>query len=230
MRHGSVDYFPAGAPHADADRVELSAQGCAQADAAGDFFVRHDVRFDRAVATGLPRTQQTAQRVLARLPSSGRPSLETASGLQELRAGADEASLEGASLREAFLAPFEHMPGPQVRYRGGESLGELRQRVDTALDALLDDPSWDAMLVVAHGAVNRAILTRALGLPAGGPLLANFQQAPGCINAIDIAAAPAPWLVRFTGLAPYDAAQRDHRDSTMETLFGQYLASRSETA
>lgn len=230
MRHGSVDYFPTGAPHADAERVELSVRGCAQADAAGDFFARHEVRFDRAVATGLPRTQQTAQRVLARLDGSARPPLETATGLQELRSGADDPDLQGASLREAFLAPFEHLPGPQVRYRGGESLGELRRRVDAALDELLADPSWDAMLLVAHGAVNRAILTRALGLPADGPLLANFQQAPACINAIDVAVAPAPWLVRFTGFAPYDAAQRDNRDSTMETLFGQYLASRGEPA
>ena len=71
---------------------------------------------------------------------------------------------------------------------------------------------------------------RAQADAAGGPLLANFQQAPGCINAIDAAVAPLPWLARFTGRAPHDAAQRDTRDSTMETLFEHCLASQGGPA
>ena len=65
MRHGSVAYFPEGAAAADLHAVELSEAGRAQADAAGRLFAAAGVRFDRVIATGLPRTRQTAQRVLA---------------------------------------------------------------------------------------------------------------------------------------------------------------------
>ena len=45
------------------------------------------------------------------------------------------------------------------RFLGGETFGELFDRVLPALDRLLADDSWDTVLAVLHGAVNRAILS-----------------------------------------------------------------------
>lgn len=229
MRHASVDYFPRHGAPADAQAVALSEAGCAQADAAGRFFAEHGVRFDRVVASDLPRTVQTAERVLAGCAAPGRrPPIEQWPELRELRSGALEAGLDAERdaerLRAAFLAPFEGEPAREVRFRGGESVGELLDRVVPALERLVADARWRVALLVLHGGVNRVVLSYAL--TGARTLLANFQQAPACVNAIDVAADRARWLVRFVNHAPYDPAQADARDSTMETLLSTYLQTR----
>ena len=227
MRHGSVAYFPAGAAPADMHAVELSEAGRAQADAAGRLFAAAGVRFDRVIATGLPRTRQTAERVLAHQPGgqAGCPAIEHWPALRELESGDLDATLDPArdacALREAFCAPFEGEPDRATRFRGGESVGELLERVVPAIEQLAADPHWRVALVVAHGGVNRAVLSYALA--GARTFLAGFQQAPACINAIDVAATRERWLVRLVNHAPYDALQADARDSTMEALFAQYL-------
>ena len=65
MRHGSVTYFDAtGKPYLP-ESVPLNKQGRAQATAAGKVFASEDVRFDRVIVSGLPRTVETAACVLA---------------------------------------------------------------------------------------------------------------------------------------------------------------------
>ena len=53
-----------------------------------------------------------------------------------------------------------------------------------ALDELLADEGWDVALLVLHGAVNRAILSRAL--TGDRIFLGAFEQAPACINVLDV--------------------------------------------
>jgi hypothetical protein len=50
---------------------------------------------------------------------------------------------------------------------------------------LLATTAWDTALVVAHGAVNRAILSYAL--TGERMFLGRFEQAPGCLNVLDVA-------------------------------------------
>ena len=61
--------------------------------------------------------------------------------------------------------------------------------------------TWDTALVVAHGAVNRAILSHAL---LGERLfLGRFEQAPGCLNVLDVGSeSPPEWIVRAVNVAP----------------------------
>lgn len=225
MRHASVAYFPEHGAPADASSVELSDAGCAQADAVGRFFAEHRVRFDRVVTSGLPRTRQTAERVLAQCAPVARPVVSHWPELRELESGSLEAALDperdAEQLRGAFVAPFEGEPARDVRFRGGESVGELIERVVPAIERLVRDTSWSVALLVLHGAVNRVVLSYALN--GARTLLANFQQAPACINAIDVASDHVHWLIRYVNHAPYDAAQADVRDSTMETLLSTYL-------
>ena len=65
MRHGSVDYFTADGTPVPPHTVPLNEAGRAQADAAGALFAAAGVRFDRVLVSGLARTVETAQRVLA---------------------------------------------------------------------------------------------------------------------------------------------------------------------
>ena len=86
MRHGAVDYFmPDGTP-LPPHEVPLNAAGRAQADAAGALFAAAGVVFDRVVVSGLPRTLETARRVLAACGQSGRL-IGTEPDFEEIRPG-----------------------------------------------------------------------------------------------------------------------------------------------
>ncbi|MCA3019732.1 MAG: histidine phosphatase family protein, partial [Rhodocyclaceae bacterium] len=100
MRHGAVTYFtPAGVP-IPPDGVPLNTAGITQAEAAGRLFAQHGVNFDRVIVSGLPRTIQTAERLLAQLESAS--TLEHRPALQEIRAGKLR-DIPKHELRESFM-------------------------------------------------------------------------------------------------------------------------------
>jgi probable phosphoglycerate mutase len=225
MRHGAVDYFPADGAPVDSETVALSAQGRMQADAAGAAFARHGVRFDRVVTSGLPRTVETARRVLA---AAGQASLppDTVPALGEIRGGRVE-DIPQADREAMFTRAFTATGDvEQVRFLGGESVGEMMDRVLPAFDALVARGDWDCLLLVLHGAVNRAILSRALA--GGRAFFGRFEQSPACINIIDVGL--SDMIVRATNLAPTQWLHADDRHTSMERLYARYLASRGAAA
>jgi broad specificity phosphatase PhoE len=207
MRHAEVAYFEAdGSPRLPRD-VALTAAGEEQARAAG--LALADVTFDRVVASGLPRTLQTARLVASVEPESWRD-------LRELEPGrlSDIAEDE---LETAFTRVFRGVVPETTRFLGGETVGELFDRVLPALERLLAD-DWDTALAVLHGGVNRAILSYAL--TARRTFLGSLEQAPACINVLDVDTA---WVVRLVNHTPYDPAHLGGRLTTMEELYAQYL-------
>jgi len=155
MRHGSVTYFDeAGRPHLP-ESVPLNPDGRAQADAAGHAFAAAGVQFDRVIVSGLPRTVETAARVLAVTGQAIQPEVWPA--LEEIRGGR-LSSIPLDELKRAFTGAFEGLVPPEQRFLGGESVGELMDRVHPAIARLRADPSWDTVLLVLHGGVNCAIL------------------------------------------------------------------------
>jgi hypothetical protein len=70
---------------------------------------------------------------------------------------------------------------------------------------------------VLHGGVNRAILSHAL--TGERAFLGGFEQAPGCINVVDVG---DDWIVRAVNVTPADLLHRATRRTTMEELFAQY--------
>ena len=154
MRHGAVSYFDdARAALSDPDTVPLTDEGRAQAEAARDLLA--GIAFDRVIASGLPRTMETAAIVA---PGDA---IEVWPELQELR-GDRLSSIPADELEEAFVHAFRGVVPNEKRFLGGETIGELFDRVLPALDRLLADDDWDTVLLVLHGAVNRAILSYAL--------------------------------------------------------------------
>ena len=222
MRHGSVTYFDeAGKPHLP-ETVPLNEAGRAQAAAAGQAFAADGIEFDRVIVSGLPRTVETALGVLAETGQQVR--LESWPELAEIRGG-KLSGIPDDKLREAFTGAFEGVVPERRRFLAGESVGELMDRVHPAIARLLADQSWDTVLLVLHGGVNRAILSYAL---SGGQrlFLGNLSQAAGCINALDVGTHAKDWVVRFVNYAAPAVLQDDTRSTTMEILLEQYRKSR----
>ena len=221
MRHGSVSYFDgAGRPYLP-ETVPLNEDGRAQADAAGHAFAAAGVRFDRVIVSGLPRTVETAARVLGVTGQAITP--EVWPELEEIRGGRLSA-IPLEELQRAFTGAFEGLVPADRRFLGGESVGQLMDRVHPAITRLRADPSWDTVLLVLHGGVNCAILSFAL---TGQRLfLGGLAQAPGCINALDVGEDERDWVVRCVNHSPPDPLQPAARATTMELLFEQYRKSR----
>jgi broad specificity phosphatase PhoE len=222
MRHGSVTYFDAAGKPYLPESVPLNEQGRAQAAAAGRIFANENIRFDRVIVSGLPRTVETANGVLAETGQN--IALEQWPELAEIRGG-KLASISDANLKEAFTAAFEGVAPEHKRFLGGESIGELMDRVHPCIGRLRSDRSWDTVLLVLHGGVNRAILSYAL---TGQRLfLGNLAQTAGCINALDVGDHDADWVVRLVNFSPPSFLQGESRSTTMEALLEQYMKSRA---
>jgi broad specificity phosphatase PhoE len=219
MRHGSVTYFDETSGQiADAEQVPLNAQGRDQASAAGYAFLKSGVRFDRVIVSGLPRTVETAQRVLA--ASKQMLALEHNAALQEIRGGKLSA-IPPHQLRDAFLGAIDGLPDESHRFLGGESVGELLDRVLPEVDALRADTRWDTALLVLHGGVNRAILSY---LATGRRIfMGGLAQAPACINALDVGAQKHDVVIRMLNHAPTTPLHTHTRKTTMEQLYEQFL-------
>src|SRR5215469_13802633 len=90
MRHGAVSYFDAqGKPVADLDAVVLNEKGRVEADATGAYLKSIGLgKFDRVISSTLPRTVETAERVMKVLGLEGEPTELEA--LREIRIGSSE--------------------------------------------------------------------------------------------------------------------------------------------
>ena len=218
MRHGSVDYFlPNGTP-LPADSVALNAEGERQADAAGALFAQCAVRFDRVLVSGLPRTVQTAERVLA--ASAQSLDVEQEPALREIRGGR-LADIPPDQIEAAFLGAFRSAPVAEAqRFLGGESIGELLDRALPAFERWRQRDDWQCLLMVLHGGVNRALLSTALA--GQRAFFGRLEQLPACINVLELGDGDEV-VVRAINLAPTQWLQERERYTTMEKLLAQYL-------
>ena len=211
MRHAQVRYFRGGHHH----DVLLTEAGHLQAAAAAEAL--REVRFDRVITSGLPRTLETARAIAPNATLEENPALrEIESG--ELRGVAPEV------VQEMMTAAFRGIVPLDTRFLGGETIGELLDRVVPEIAALVEDESWDIVLLVLHGAVNRAILSWVL--TGNRIFLGAFEQAPACINVLDVDR-EGSFIVRAVGHTPYDPVHvRAARQTTMELLWQEYLDAR----
>jgi broad specificity phosphatase PhoE len=207
MRHAQVAYFEDGRPLRP-ELVPLTLEGREQAHAAAALL--EGIAFDRVVTSGLPRALETA-RIVA-------PSAEPESwpDLREIESGR-LTDIPEDEIEQAFLNAWRDVVPEEARFLGGETIGSLLDRVLDALQRLLADAKWDVLLAVLHGGVNRAILSYAL--TGGRAMLGNFEQAPGCINVLDVG---DDWVVRAVNVAPTDLVHLRGRLRTMEELWAEF--------
>ena len=125
------------------------------------------------------------------------------------------------ALEHEFVHAFRGVIPNESRFLRGESIGELFDRVVPAVEHLVADDSWHTALAVLHGGVNRAILSYAL--TAERMFLGHFEQAPACVNVLDLGDG-GEWIVRAVNVAAYDLLHLSHRSTTMERYWEQYRA------
>jgi probable phosphoglycerate mutase len=222
MRHGSVAYFTEDGKPLHPDTVSLTDKGRAQAQAAGQLFASHGVRFDRVITSGLPRTLETAHEVVSALDHTGQ--IESRVNLQEIRGGR-LADIAETDLLQSFTAISDGVIDESVQFLGGETVGQLLDRIIPEVDAIRAEPDWDSLLLVLHGAVNRALLSYLVTTQR--MVLGAFEQSPACINVLDIGSQKGDVVLRAVNLSPTDWLQPQNRKSTMETLFEQYARYRA---
>ena len=186
MRHGFVDYTSEEVRRTrDPSIVSLTPAGEDEARAAGAAL--SEVHFDLAICSGLKRTRQTAELVLAEHPDA--PALEVEQRFEELRSG-QYINFESAEhLAATMTFMFEQAGEPDAEFLpGGEKFSDAMVRIMDGLSDLLMRPDWATALVVAHEVVNRRVLASVIGAPLGAS--AGFEQDTGCINIIDFDLVP----------------------------------------
>jgi broad specificity phosphatase PhoE len=209
MRHAQVSYFEDGRPLRP-DLVPLTEAGREQAQAAASLL--EGIAFDRVITSGLPRTLETARIVAPSAEPEAWPELRE---IESGRLG----EIPEDELEAAFVGAWRGVVPEDTPFLGGETIRSLLDRVLPAVDRLVADPSWDVVLAVLHGGVNRAILSHAL--TGGRGLLGNLEQSPACVNVLDVG---DDWVVRAVNHTPYDPTHLSGRLRTMEELWREFRA------
>jgi probable phosphoglycerate mutase len=215
MRHGEAAYVAEDGTVTDDPRnVTLTANGRIQARKQAA--VLASVPFDRAICSGLPRTRETATLVLAGRET---PILEVVPELEEINGGGGDQPIAD---RRAWLKhvanPWAGADHPEATFMGGERFVDFSGRVTPAFDAIVADPSWQTLLLVLHGAVNRMIFNHVLGLSWQARV--TIEQDNCCINVVDVDTDPkgevSRFLVRVVNLTSYDLNKSDVFLTSME--------------
>ncbi|MBW1780398.1 MAG: alpha-ribazole phosphatase [Deltaproteobacteria bacterium] len=108
--------------------------------------------------------------------------------LRELRemAFGDWEGLTLTEIRARFPEELQKRQEDLMHYRtpgDGESIADLATRIEPVFDRICADQKGNDIIITAHGAVNRVILCRALGLDLAQ--MFRIHQAYGCLNIID---------------------------------------------
>ena len=221
FRHGAVDYIGEnGELLGDPDLVTLNTRGVAQAESMAEWFV--DVHIDKAICTGLPRTRQTGEKILADRDIE----LEVVSELEEIRPITGEVSGGYDIVRDVA---FSHWRAAQedAAFLGGERYRDFYKRISAAMDALLLDASWHDLAVFAHGGTNAAILGWATGV--GLQAFGLLDQSTCCLNVIDFDFDEEGALLRKTirgmNITADDPVMRTRDAGDMELLARRLLQS-----
>ncbi|MBY0423590.1 MAG: histidine phosphatase family protein [Parvularculaceae bacterium] len=221
MRHGHVDYFAPGLE--DPRLAVLTDEGRRQAQAARDAL--RQIRFDLALSSGLRRTRETAEIVLA--AHGPEVVLEEEPGFEELKSGFLKAqSREELAARLAFGFDDADRPGAKF-LPDGETFAAAEARIVAALQKMLLGRAWRQALLVAHEGVNRIILGWAC--QGGLASIGAFEQDLGCINVVDIDVAPDAAgrrlevlraIIKSMNVTPYDYVKEGLARTSLEHLFG----------
>lgn len=229
MRHGHVDYFgkEIRAAGGDFSVVPLTPLGREQAIAAGQALSH--VRFDRAVCSGYPRTQQTAELVLSGQTDGSVPNLEVDAGLVEVHGGTYGGEVKSrADMAAKMTFHFETAGEPgATMLPGGEVFADAMERSVASITRLLSEPDWHTMLIAAHEGINRLIL----GWACGGGLGAvkAFEQDTACINMLDFDMVPTDGggtkieraMIKAVNLTPYNYVKHGMNMNSLEAIFAR---------
>ncbi len=179
VRHGETEWNRQKRFQGQID-VPLNPQGEAQAAKAGAFLA--DVTIDRAFSSPMLRPKDTA---LAILSYHSGIELQYYEDLKEISHGLWEGKYE-PEIRAEFPGELEKwQANPEtVQMPEGENLQQVWDRVAVTWQEIVKSvPAGETALVVAHDAVNKAILCLLFGL--GPEKFWVFKQGNGAVSVID---------------------------------------------
>ena len=158
VRHGETDWNQAGLLQGQTD-IALNVQGLEQAHDAAERLKK--VPFEIAFCSPLIRAKRTAEIIIG----DRKITLTTDERLRELNFGPWE-GVDIRTIRDAASQPFTN-PGSYIPPVGAESFAQLYHRSGEFVDQVLLplEGTYETVLVVAHGGVNRSILNPVLNIP-----------------------------------------------------------------
>jgi phosphoserine phosphatase len=180
VRHGETDWNRAGKFQGQID-VPLNDNGRLQASQAGEFL--KSVQIDAAVSSSMARPKETAELILKHHPTV---ELQLRDDLREISHGLWEGKFESEieASYPGLLEQWQRHP-ETVQMPEGENLQQVWDRAIAGWNAIVQAYSGQSVtvLVVAHDAINKAILCYVAGL--GPEAFWNFKQGNGAVSVID---------------------------------------------
>ncbi|MEO1619608.1 MAG: histidine phosphatase family protein [Cyanobacteria bacterium J06632_3] len=193
VRHGETNWNRDGRFQGQID-IPLNENGHKQAAQAGEFLKA--VKIDAAVSSSMKRPAETAQGILKHHPNV---TLETTDQLWEISHGEWEGMLETEieSGYPGMLAEWQSKP-ETVQMPKGENLDDVWARAKKGWHDIVaaysqhigedDGQPAPTVMVVAHDAINKAILCQLFGL--GPEKFWQFKQGNGAVSVIDYHGGP----------------------------------------
>ncbi|MGE5141201.1 MAG: histidine phosphatase family protein [Rudaea sp.] len=174
IRHGETDWNKGERFRGRSD-VGLNAAGLEQAREIANWFA--GIKLDAIYSSPLPRALETAAPLAAQHDLQVEPSAD----LLDIDYGAwqglseEEARAKNPELWDLWLKA----PG-RVRFPGGESIRQVRNRIENGLRSLSEDHLGERVALVSHRITCHVILCYVLGLP--NDALWRVRQDVACIN------------------------------------------------
>jgi phosphoserine phosphatase len=177
VRHGETDWNRAGKFQGQID-VPLNDNGREQSRRAAKFL--KDINLDFAISSSMLRPKETAEIILKHHPDL---KLELRDGLREISHGLWEGKFESQieSSYPGLLEEWKTSP-ENVQMPEGENLQQVWQRAIAAWQDIVRSVSGTG-IVVAHDAINKAILCHLFGLEPEH--FWKFKQGNGAVSVID---------------------------------------------
>ena len=180
VRHGETEWNRQGRFQGQID-VPLNDNGRQQAAQAEEFL--KSVQIDSAISSSMSRPKETAEIILKHHPDV---QLTTRDDLREISHGLWEGKLE-AEIEQGYpglLHQWQLHP-ETVQMPEGENLQQVWDRAIAGWNAIVESYSGQncTVMVVAHDAINKAILCYIAGL--GPESFWNFKQGNGAVSVID---------------------------------------------
>jgi probable phosphoglycerate mutase len=198
VRHGETQWNREGRFQGQID-IPLNENGRLQGTQAANF-LKH-VTIDAAVSSSMSRPRETAELILQHHPHI---ELQTTQYLWEIGHGLWEGKLESEIHAEYadLLQQWQTKP-ETVQMPEGENLNDVWQRAVQGWDAIVRSASpGSTTLVVAHDAINKAILCYLAGLPPSA--FWSFKQGNGAVSVIDYNYGPdAPPMLRAVNITTH---------------------------
>ncbi len=179
VRHGETEWNRQGRFQGQID-VPLNEHGRRQASQAAAFL--KSVKIDAAISSSMLRPKETAEIILKYHPDL---TLQLRDDLREISHGLWEGKFESEieASYPGLLHQWQSHP-ETVQMPEGENLQQVWDRAIAGWSAIVADAQpHQTILVVAHDAINKAILCHVAGLTESA--FWNFKQGNGAVSVID---------------------------------------------